>query len=60
VVVVSVQPDAEQTAAFRSTWDNWNPFVRLETLHSPHRSLVHPIVDYVREAQQDDRQVAVL
>jgi hypothetical protein len=34
--------------------------VRLETLDSPHRSLVHPIVDYVRQAQQDSRQVAVL
>jgi len=60
VVAVSVHPDAEQSAAFRSTWDNWNPGVRLETLHSPHRSLVHPIVDYVREAQQDNKQVAVL
>ena len=38
----------------------WNPGVRLDTLSSPHQSLVHPIVDYVRQAQQGDRQVAVL
>jgi hypothetical protein len=30
------------------------------SLISPHRSLVHPVVDYVRQAQQADRQVAVL
>jgi hypothetical protein len=30
------------------------------TLDSPHRSLVHPVVDYVRHAQQPGRQVAVL
>ncbi|GAA4619141.1 APC family permease [Actinoallomurus liliacearum] len=60
VVAVSVHPEAAQSAAFRAEWDRWNPGVRLDTLNSPHRSLVHPIVDYVRRAQQDDRQVAVL
>jgi hypothetical protein len=47
-------------AVFRADWDRWNPGVRLETLDSPHRSLVHPIVDYVRQARQDGRQVAIL
>jgi hypothetical protein len=60
VVAVSVHPQAAQSAAFRAAWDRWNPGVRLDTLNSPHRSLVHPIVDYVRQAQQDNRQIAVL
>jgi hypothetical protein len=60
IVAVSVHPDAAEGAAFHAEWDRWNPGVRLETLDSPHRSLVHPIVDYVRQAQQDGRQVAVL
>lgn len=60
VIAVSVQSQAGQAAAFRNKWDQWNPGVRLDTLDSPHRSLVHPIVDYVRQAQQDHRQVAVL
>ncbi len=34
--------------------------MRLETIDSPHRSLVHPIVDYVRQTQQGGQQVAVL
>ena len=40
--------------------DNWNPGVRLDTLDSPHRSLVRPIVGYVRRAQQPGRQVVVM
>jgi len=60
IIAVSVHPDAARRAAFRSDWDQWNPGVPLEILDSPHRSLVHPIVDYVRQAQQGSRQVAVL
>lgn len=60
VIAVSVHPDAAQSAAFRAEWDRWDPGVRLDTLDSPHRSLVHPIVDYVRHAQHGNRQVAVL
>ena len=60
VIAVSVHPEAEQGAAFRAEWDQWNPGVRLDTLSSPHRSLVHPIVDYVERAQRDGRQIAVL
>jgi len=62
-VAVSVHPEAGQSAAFRAEWDRWNPGVRLDTLASPHRSLVHPIVSYVRQAQQarqGNRQIAVL
>jgi amino acid transporter len=60
VVAVSVHPEAEDRAAFRAEWDRWDPGVRLDSLDSPHRSLVHPVVEYVRDAQQDGRQVAVL
>jgi len=34
--------------------------VPLQVLDSPHRSLVQPVVDYVRAAAADGRQVAVL
>jgi amino acid transporter len=60
VIAVSVHPEAADSAAFRAEWDRWNPGVRQDTLDSPHRSLVHPVVDYVRHAQQAGRQVAVL
>jgi hypothetical protein len=60
VVAVSVWPDPGQCSRFRASWDLWDPGVRLETLVSPHRSLVHPVVGYVRQAAQGGRQVAVL
>jgi amino acid transporter len=60
VVAVSVHPDLDACTTFRDQWQQWNPGVRLDTLDSPRRSLVHPIVDYVRQAQQDDLQIAVL
>src|ERR1700722_3449664 len=60
VIAVSVHPDAGQGPAFRARWDDWNPGVRLDILDSPHRSLVHPVVGYVKRAQRPGRQVAVL
>jgi amino acid transporter len=60
VVAVSVHLAAERSAAFRAEWDAWNPGVRLDIIESPHRSLVHPILDYVLRAREGDRQVAVL
>ncbi|WP_194892509.1 APC family permease [Catenulispora pinisilvae] len=60
VVAVSVWPDPGQCSQFRDAWDRWDPGVRLETLVSPHRSLVHPMVSYVRQAAEGSRQVAVL
>jgi Amino acid permease len=60
VIAVSVHPEAGKGAVLRARWDDWNPGVRLDILDSPHRSLVHPIVGYVRCAQQPGRQVAVL
>jgi hypothetical protein len=60
VIAVSVHSEPGHGVAFRAEWDRWNPGVRLDILDSPHRSLVHPIVAYVREAQRDSRPVAVL
>ena len=46
-------------AAFRARCDDWNPGVRLDTLNSPHRSLVHPAV-CMSGATETGRHVAVL
>ena len=60
VVAVSIHLEPERSAQFREAWDRWNPGVRLDIVESPHRSLVHPILDYVRQAQEGGRQIAVL
>ncbi|WP_225824822.1 APC family permease [Streptomyces naphthomycinicus] len=60
VVAVAVHADPEKQRALREAWDRWNPGVRLDMIDSPHHSLVQPVVDYVRRAARDGRQIAVL
>ncbi|MFI1092201.1 APC family permease [Streptomyces sp. NPDC020917] len=60
VVAVVVHHDPAKSRALIDAWDRWDPGVRLQVLDSPHRSLVQPVVDYVRVAAADGRQVAVL
>jgi hypothetical protein len=37
-------------------WDRWHPDVRLVTLHTRHRSLGPPIVEYLQELERTNRQ----
>jgi amino acid transporter len=60
VVAVAVHADPAKVRALRESWDRWNPGVRLDVVDSPQRSLVEPIVDYVRRAAEEGRQIAVL
>ncbi|MFK0022348.1 APC family permease [Streptomyces sp. NPDC090798] len=60
VVAVAVHADPAKVRALRDSWDRWNPGVRLDVVDSPQRSLVEPIVDYVRRAEEGGRQIAVL
>ncbi len=60
VVAVSVHHDPAASAALQADWARWNPGVPLEVLDSPHRSLIQPVLAYVRSAEAAGRQVAVL
>jgi len=60
VVAVAVHSDPDKVRALQTSWDRWNPGVRLDIIDSPQRSLVQPIVDYVQRAEEDGRQIAVL
>ncbi|WP_030740411.1 APC family permease, partial [Streptomyces sp. NRRL F-5135] len=60
VVAVAVHSDPERARALQNAWARWDPGVRLDIIDSPHRSLVPPIVAYVRRVARDGRQVAVL
>jgi hypothetical protein len=59
VVAVTVcynDPSDEQVdTQFRQQWEEWDPGVPLVTLHTSHRSLGPPIVDYLRTLETDDR-----
>ncbi|MCX4457998.1 APC family permease [Streptomyces sp. NBC_01340] len=60
VVAVAVHGDPAKARSVEESWARWNPGVRLEVIDSPQRSLVEPIVDYVRRAEEGGRQIAVL
>jgi hypothetical protein len=47
--------DEEQDTRLRQQWEEWHPGIPLITLHTNHRSLGPPIVDYLRGLETDDR-----
>ncbi|MDH6131042.1 amino acid transporter [Kitasatospora sp. MAA4] len=60
VVAVAVHSNPQTVRELTARWEEWDPGVRLEVIDSPHRSLVQPVVDYVRRTAEDGRQIAVL
>ena len=60
VIAVNVcydDPDEEGVSArLHEEWNQWNPGVQLVTLHTRHRSLGPPIVEYLRELERTSRQ----
>jgi amino acid transporter len=59
VIAVTVcyndREDTQVDAHFREQWDQWHTDVPLVTLHSKHRALGPPIVDFLRELEAADR-----
>jgi hypothetical protein len=56
VTICYADPDEERAhESFREQWDAWHPNVPLVTLHTAHRSLGPPIVEYLRTLEHDDR-----
>jgi hypothetical protein len=53
---------AEAEEEFRQSWSQWGPDVPLITLHSHHRSLGPPVVEYLRTLEDEDsaRRLVVL
>jgi amino acid transporter len=66
VVAIYVRFDdpegAEAEEEFRQSWSQWGPDVPLITLHSHHRSLGPPVVEYLRTLEDEDsaRRLVVL
>jgi amino acid transporter len=60
VIAVTVCYCAPEDEAANTTlheqWTEWNPGVRLVTLHNPHRQLGPPVVKYLQELEQTNRQ----
>ncbi len=53
VRVVHVEIDPTDTPKLEREWDRWDIGYELEILHSPYRSVVRPLVDYVTALQAE-------
>ncbi len=60
VVPVTISRTDQKANAMTKRWDQWDPGLELVVLPTAHRSLVTPLVEYVKKRQADGRQVTVL
>lgn len=60
VVPVTISRTDQKANAMTKRWAQWNPGLELVVLPTAHRSLVTPLVEYVKKRQCDGRQVTVL
>jgi amino acid transporter len=64
IIAVSVCFDKEEEKKLEEKWEKWNPEVRLVTLNSLHRSIIHPLTKFIdmieHKANDQNYQIMVL
>lgn len=64
VIAVYVAFDRDDEKLFEQKWKNWQPDVRLVTLHSQYRSIIHPLTKFIdiveHKARESNYWVTVL
>ncbi|RRJ63675.1 APC family permease [Paenibacillus oralis] len=64
IIAVHVPFEKEEEAVFEEKWRKWQPDVRLVTLYSPYRSIIHPLIKFVdtvqKKAHEANYQVTVI
>ena len=56
VTVCFADPEDEAAdVSFRGRWEEWHPNVPLITLRTVHRSITQPIVEYLRQIEDEDK-----
>jgi amino acid transporter len=60
LVAVAVDIDSAETQRLTEQWKQWDPGVALQILPSPNRSVVAPMLAFVRSQLVDGRHVTVL
>ncbi|MFC0477099.1 APC family permease [Robertmurraya beringensis] len=64
VIAVHVAFDREEEKRFEEKWKEWQPDVRLVTLHSHYRNMIHPLSKFVdtveHKASESNYRVTVL
>lgn len=64
IIAVYIAFEKEEEVAFEQKWNQWQPGVRLVTLHSPYRSIIQPLSKFIhiieRKAHESNYQVTVV
>lgn len=64
IIAVHVPFEREDDAIFEEKWKKFHPEVRLVTLYSPYRSIIHPLTKFIdtvqRKASESKYQVTVI
>ncbi|MNO33865.1 hypothetical protein D3C76_238890 [compost metagenome] len=64
IIAVHVPFEREEDAIFEEKWKNFHPEIRLVTLYSPYRSIIHPLTKFIdtvqRKASESKYQVTVI
>ncbi|MFZ3590270.1 APC family permease [Bacillus sp. DJP31] len=64
IIAVYVAFEREDEKKFEEKWKKWQPDVRLVTLHSQYRSIIHPLTKFVdtveHKASESNYQVTVI
>ncbi|MBQ0139176.1 MAG: APC family permease [Kurthia sp.] len=56
IIVVYVAFDRVQMKTFEKRWKKWQPDIRLVTLYSPYRSLIHPLTTFIDKVEKKARE----
>ncbi|KOP68102.1 amino acid permease [Bacillus sp. FJAT-18019] len=64
IIAVYIPFERDELSRFEEKWKKWRPDVRLVTLHSPYRSIIHPLSKFIdtiqRKATESQYQVTVV
>ncbi|MRN53655.1 APC family permease [Paenibacillus monticola] len=64
IIAVHVPFEREDELAFEAKWKNWQPDIRLVSLYSPYRSILHPLTKFIdtvqHKASESNYQVSVI
>ncbi|WP_040948884.1 APC family permease [Gorillibacterium massiliense] len=64
IFAVYIPFEREEETVFKEKWNKFMPDIRLVTLHSPYRTIIHPLMKFVdtieRKAKESNYQVTVI
>ncbi|WP_027087017.1 APC family permease [Cohnella panacarvi] len=64
IIAVYIPFEREEETAFEDEWSKWRPDIRLVTIHSHYRSVIHPLSKFIdtvqRKASESNYQVTVI